>query len=79
MSNSRQSAVAAVEERDDEADACSRVDAGGPRRLSANANAATCESLASLTLPDATITTAQPVAAGAFEAAGRAGAAAETP
>jgi feruloyl esterase len=31
-----------------------------------SANAATCESLAALNLPDTTITSAQPVAAGAF-------------
>jgi len=37
---------------------------------SATSYGATCESLASLTLPDAKVTMAQPVAAGAFEAPG---------
>src|SRR5262245_42943026 len=36
-------------------------------------SAATCDSLASLKLPDATITLAQPVAAGAFAPAGGGG------
>jgi len=40
---------------------------------SAHAYGATCESLASLTLPDAKVTMAQPVAAGAFEAPGARG------
>ena len=43
----------------------------------ADVNAATCESLASLALPDAKVTMAQPVAAGAFESLAP-GAAAET-
>ena len=46
---------------------------------SSNANAATCESLASLTLPNTKITVAQPVAAGAFERTGGPGWPRETP
>src|SRR6185295_17564437 len=38
------------------------------------ANAAPCESLTSLSLPNVTVTMAQPVAAGAFTAPGRGGA-----
>ena len=52
--------LAAVEERDHETDACSRVDAvSGLVACVLQRDAATCESLASLTLPDTTITLAQ--------------------